>query len=378
MLTEQLRGMLKACADEHFSSFDRQGHADPGSNGPYGYPESPVRNTGHWLIIYSYLWKTTRDERYKQLSEKFIQYLLSEQKKSASGAITCILEGAADHTDGLIGQAWVIEALVYAYHTYRDERCLDCGFSIFKSQRFDENTGLWKRVEPDGEKLDYDYTLNHQVWFCASGLLLLSCREDEAVKKQVDRHLDLLSREYFGAHKSGLIRHYGAMRMTRRELAPLYIKQYIKYAGLKLGVFSSRKYDILIQEQGYHMFELYGFALLASLRKDLPFTKTPAFLRALNYGLDTDRLNEVLGISDPEHMNKYAYPYNSPAFEYPLIAHTFTGAADEKTALRLLDIQKSLTWDESAKAMNLHTADSTTLTARLYEYVRFLDAVQGT
>ena len=369
--------LLKECADARCDQFLLWGHAAPGNNGPYCSKDTPVRNTGHWLIIYAYLWKKTGDDRYKKIAETFADYLLTMQSWSRSGAIACMEEGGQDSLNGLIGQAWTIEALIYAYRTFGHKKYLRCALQIFRSQKFDYKTGFWKRVEPDGRILDYDMTLNHQIWFGISGRMILSCMEDRRIRGQVNRHFDRVHKEYFGIHRDGLIRHFGAMKRPRKSFLALYIKQYIKYAGLVMGLLGEEKVDILRQEQGYHIFELYGYARLAMLDPDYPLFETRAFSRALNYAMRIGRLNRKLGIQDPDTMNKYAYGYNSPAFEWPLVQQIFQGKTDKDKVLSLLKIQKKLTYNKNTKMFNCHTCDPETLTARLYEYVFYLENLRG-
>lgn len=369
--------LLTECADARYDEFLKNGCAAPGCNGPYGCTDTPVRNTAHWLIIYSYLWKTTGDERYRILSRRFAQYLLDEQGKSRSGAVACVSHGASDHLNGLIGQAWTIEALVYAYETFGGEDYLNCAAAIFHAQRFDAKTGFWKRVEPDGAALSYDYTLNHQLWFALSGLMLLRHREDEEIRRQTERHLKLLEKEYFGIHSTGLIRHFGAMKRPRKAFNGLYAKQYVKYAGLSMKLLKPQKVDILTQEEGYHLFELFGYAHLKQLRPDYRLFRRRDFKKALAYDRDLDTLNRRLGTERPETMNKYAYGYNSPAYELPFIDLMFDGAAEEEKVRRLLEVQKSLCYDAETRRMDRHNADPETLTARLYEYVCYCDGCRG-
>ena len=364
-----IEDLLRECADARYEEFLQNGHAASGHNGPYGSTDTPVRNTGHWLIIYAYLWKTTGEERYRTLALRFAGYLVDMQSKSSSGAIACIEDGAGDHINGMIGQAWSIEALVYAYETFGDAAYLDCAIRIFHAQRFDGDSGFWKRVEPDGRVLGFDYTLNHQLWFALGGLMILRHREDPEIRRAVERHLALLEKEYFGVHPSGLIRHFGAMKRPRRAFAKLYLKQYVKYAGLGMKVLSPQKVDILVQEEGYHLFELYGYARIALLRPDYPLFQTEKFQRALRYGTDVTALNKILGTENPATMNKYAYGYNSPAFEEPFVECVFTGRVDEAKVKGLLALQKELTWNPETRSLDRNTHDAATLTARLYEYV---------
>ncbi len=378
MDTAPIDRLLRECADARLEEFSALGHAIAGCNGPYVCRDTPVRNTAHWLITYSYLWKISGDARYRDIALRFGQYLLDEQAKSASGAIRCVDDPkAADSTNGLIGLAWTIEALVYAYDVFRDGRYLDCAVSIFRSQQHDSRTGFWERVDPDGRRLGYDYTLNHQVWFCLAGLLILQHRPDGEISRSASRFLKAVSTEYFGIHPDGLIRHYGRMTRFRREFAVLYAKQYVKYAGLRLGVFDPKKVDLVTQERGYQHFELFGYARIRLLRPDEPLFETEAFRKAVALGTDMERMNELLGTGSPETMNPYAYGYNAPAFEEPLAELLLAGRADEKKVLSLLELQKELCYDPQTHRFSRHTADPETLTARLYEYVSFCDCCRG-
>ncbi len=49
---EQMRRILTDCADANYEKCFALGHAMPGCNGPYRCQDTPVRNTGHWLITY--------------------------------------------------------------------------------------------------------------------------------------------------------------------------------------------------------------------------------------------------------------------------------------------------------------------------------------
>ena len=67
--------------------------------------------------------------------------------------------------------------------------------------------------------------------------------------------------------------------------------------------------------------------------------------------------------------NRYAYPYNGPGLELPLLAVTFgersPGLWD--AASQALKKQVALTWDSESKAFTRGSDDPLTLTARIYE-----------
>ena len=202
-------------------------------------------------------------------------------------------------------------------------------------------------------------------------------REDEQIHRETKTHLKRLRKEYFGIHSSGLIRHFGAMKRPRKDFLNLYAKQYVKYAGLRLKVFKPRKVDILIQEEGYHLFELFGYAHIKALKPAYKLFDRKDFQKALAYDSDADTLNRRLGTDSPETMNKYAYGYNSPAFEAPFIDLMFSGSAAEEKVLSLLEKQKELCYNPETRCMERHNADPATLTARLYELVCYCDRCRG-
>ncbi len=206
--------------------------------------------------------------------------------------------------------------------------------------------------------------------------MILSCEEDKDIRSQTERHIRRLEKEYFGIHKSGLIKHFGAMKIPRPAFVKLYVKQYIKYLGLRMGIFDQKKFDLCVQEEGYHLFELYGYGMMARLKGDAALFHKPAFKKALSYGLDLHGLNEALAVSFPKAMNRYAYGYNAPGFELPLAEWALTGHVDADRIGEALQWQLDLTYHPETHMFDRNTDDPETLTARLYEYVRYLDCLQ--
>ena len=138
------------------------------------------------------------------------------------------------------------------------------------------------------------------------------------------------------------------------------------------------------KEEGYHYFNMYGFAILHEVFHNHSFFSCNKFKRALRYTLNLDNLHLLDSRSPMEDRtglaqkykpttNLYAYGYNSPAFELPYIIKTF---APEKLTSNL--IQKL--WDsqvnETGSGSDLfakNTEDAVTLQARIYEFIRMLE-----
>ncbi len=81
---------IKEIADAHIIIHNDLCHAVKGNNGPYGQNDTPVRNTAHWLIVYSCLWKKYNKKEYLDVAYKFFHYLQGCINESESGAIKCI------------------------------------------------------------------------------------------------------------------------------------------------------------------------------------------------------------------------------------------------------------------------------------------------
>ena len=102
--------------------------------------------------------------------------------------------------------------------------------------------------------------------------------------------------------------------------------------------------------------------------------------KALEYGRNIEKHNEYFNVYNvlqgkSESMNKYAYAYNSPAFEFPFVYKVFDSIGFESTSEKLIRIQFDLTYDEETLVFSRNTSDSNTLTARIYELVRYLDII---
>lgn len=130
---------MRMVADLNYEKFYEQGFATAGHNGPHGHVDTPVRNTSHYLIIYTYLYKKSCSEKYLRICRKFADYLCKCQSLSKSGAIKCMESDFFDHLNGLIGQGWVIEALIYYYEVSHDERCIEAAKESFSHKNMTGN-----------------------------------------------------------------------------------------------------------------------------------------------------------------------------------------------------------------------------------------------
>lgn len=372
---------LKEIADTYLDSFETQGYANPGNNGPYGHIDTPARNTAHWCITLGYLWKEFGDSRYYTISRMFAEYLIELHKTSVSGAVKCMDESSYNHLNGLIGQAWIIEALVYFFGVSKEKKYLNCAEEIFRVPLYSRSQHMWEMIELDGRNIGLDYTFNHQLWFAAAGSMILQYKNASDIHEMIISYLDgcLI---HLQVHKDGLIKHYGDLSSPFNHDSELKkrIKRIAKQTLFRGKRFENpNRYDADGYERGYHLFNLYAFSIL---RKDFashPIYSSKKLQAAIDYGKLMDVHNDYFNVGrvlsgyPKAVMNKYAYAYNSPAFEYPYIYQVFGDENFENMCDKLYEIQLAATYDEKSKRLRFNNYDSETLTARVYELVRFLE-----
>ncbi len=120
-----------------------------------------------------------------------------------------------DFSNGLIGQAWVIEALDYAARKLGDDRLVKLAEDVFLRHPFDERKGRWQVVNVDGSYDPVDMTFNHQLWFAAAGSFL---KENSRIRQQVRRFMDTLDTN-LEIYDNGLIVH--ALGSLNRRQQPI-------------------------------------------------------------------------------------------------------------------------------------------------------------
>lgn len=335
---------------------DKGGLMAGGVNGPYYDVETPVRNTAHWLITFALLYKRTGDEQYKEAATKLLNFLLNPGKHCKEQVYIHRQKKGKDWSNGIIGQAWIVEALHIAgkilNSTEASKRAVEA-INVFK---FQSSLSVWDRIDAANGSRAIDYTLNHQLWFAAA-----KAEADQNSYAEVDSFLSLLQAGAFRVRANGLICHLLYSSSFKGKL--------LEYRYLLLE--KRNMNAVLKKEIGYHLFNLYPLARLYRLRPEHPFFATDKFKRALNYMVSKE-FNEAL------ENNKYAYPYNSPAFEMPLVLATFKHLLNESINIdeisnRLLQKQTALTFDSESRVFSKNTDDSITLTARIYEYVLGLE-----
>lgn len=335
------------------------GSFEPGWNGPYKDPETPVRNTAHWLISLLKAYDLTGSHEFKHAAIKAADYLISPGTCPMNGSFYCRKNPQKDFSNGLIGQAWAIEALVIAAERLENEAYLKKALEVFEKHYFNEDLGLWRILNVDGSYNVIDMTFNHQLWFALAGAMLTSYCQSKNVAAKVIRFLDKANESNFTVANNGRIIHAVRYSSLVRRVGKFVLKSY-------------RPERIIIEkgmarhkEIGYHGFNLYAFAVLKPLLPKHIFWKNKSLKKSLTY------INDKYFFKSLEK-NKYAYPYNPSGFEIALAIERFSEYINPSVHSPEWWVNKQMACclDRDSYLMTQNTMDPVTLAARLYEATR--------
>ncbi|KAB1188441.1 MULTISPECIES: agl cluster protein AglQ [Haloferax] len=361
----KLRELLSDVADSQLERIQADGSVPAGHNGLYHDPETPVRNSSHWLVTFALLYDETGDERYADAAQKIISYLRSDDARPHGANLHHRTIEGKDRCNGLIGPAWTIEALTVAARVFEDPELAAFAEELFLMHPQDETSGLWKRVSVEGETLSFDATFNHQIWFAAAGGLLASLPwTSDEVDERVRTHLDEVSSN-LRLYPSGMVFHL---------VMPDALRQYVHLVradeGGRIGLtflggrlpIPGRQQQLAHKAVGYHSFNLYAFALLKKVYPEHEFWDGTQFKQMIGYLTSSEYWESVWD-------NEYGPAYNPVGFEVPFVMETFGIGSDEDRS-RWLTKQLANHYDAEAKQMDKNTEDAETLTARMYQAVR--------
>lgn len=348
------------------------GSFPPGQNGPYEDPETPARNTSHWLVTLSRL--TTdkfspfvtadRQEEFRAAAERAVGYLMSDVARPGDATVLHRTQAGKDRCNGLIGQAWTIEALVTAAEVFDRTDLIDLAAELFLLHPFNERVALWQRVDTDGSVLGFDRTFNHQLWFAAAGAEL-AAHHGGRVDGRVSRFLSRLP-QLLDTTERGLIRHLLRPDFALGEYVDLLFdsteRELWRNKLLHRVRPPSNKRLLRRKAVGYHSFNLYGLAMLSERYPNHPVWQTDRLSSALEYATSDLFRRRLDG-------NPYGYPYNCSGIELAYALSTF-GLLEEAGQQRWLTRQFARTYDPESETVMGNTPDPATLTARLYETTR--------
>lgn len=327
-----------------------------GHNGPYLHPETPIRNTSHFIVLLSNLLNTEIYLENKNLFEitinELFSYLVDQCDYFVNGQY--IHRGLAnDSCNGVIGDAWVLEALQINNKSLTQNN-LSLGKSIIDQMTsrmcFDNGFTYSYRYDSLKGNMSADFTFNHQLWLASSLVSIGGVNRDFS-----KNFLDSAYIETFKVRNNGLINHlyYGK--------SPKNLWNIVRYK------MAERKNNekINYKERGYHLFNLFAFARLHSKYPNHLIFNSNRFKKSLSY-VD---LVFLKGLACED--NIYGCHYNVSVFELPFIYFSFKhlnmiGMSDFEFEQFVYD-ELDKYWCEESRCFINNSVDRMTFMARAYE-----------
>lgn len=326
------------------------GSMPAGVNGPYQDTETPVRSTSHWLISFLKAYEIEGDKKFLEAAEKCLSYLMSTEVRPMNATFWHRKNPRKDFANGVMGQAWTLEALEFAYRVFGDENILKSATNVFKLHPYDTNQKAWETVNVDGSIKGFDTTFNHQLWFAAIGNRLAS-HGDSEIKNQTDDFLNSLEKT-MKTYKDGVIMHHPTGFLQNS------IKKKIEAKITKFRTASHKKEYTYSKSVGYHGFNLYALGLIHNLKPDLAFFDSSIFKSMIEVPNSLDFMSKL-------EKSKYSFDYNPPGFELGFAMQKFGKAQDVAKFLEK-DVQKSFDFELGQWGVK-NKFDQNTAAARVYE-----------
>ncbi|WP_281194044.1 agl cluster protein AglQ [Halorubrum sp. F4] len=325
--TITIHELLERSAESALEFQREDGSFPPGRNYTYDEPETPVRTTSHWTVTLSEVYDITGKAKFREAADAAVDYLLSDEIRPHGYTYYCRDTAGKDHCNGLIGQAYPIRGLAHAGLILERQDAITTAENVFTAHPFDEELGLWERVEVDGKYLSFDRTLNHQILFAAGGSNLIP--ESDTVTDQVTTFLDRLSSN-MELHSDGVIKHYvrpsptDAARAVFRESRhwPLILNEVLFHYYSRSG--KRRKKEI-----GYQPVNLKG---LAQLRIHFPEHDV----------WSSDMIQASLRAVTANECSDVGYGSINPGLSFALAEYAFGHDTDRMRSLIQQDLKNKL------------------------------------
>lgn len=349
-----------------------------GRNGPYRDLESPIRNTAHALSVVSIAYALTGDKTFRRCGSSLVRFLLDSTDFVFGEEHVHRQRHPKDWTNGVIGPAWVTEGLTLAYQCLGHAEAREEARRLSRARPFSEDAALWLRRNLDGGPGTVDRTLNHQCFLAGSLYRALNVGSEDSSGDGLGVFFRYLDGNAVHVGNDGILRHHVARQdesgrglRAQRERALRYVANSPRLMRVLRPSSSMAKHPSL-RDAGYHIFSLFALARLALSVPTLGLWQTEELRRALQTAASIDWLETL-------DDNPFAYPYNGPGLELPLVAEAFRSIAPEldEAADFAFARQIELTYDTSFGAFTRGTDDRLTLMVRVYELGLSLLAAGG-
>lgn len=332
-----LSEILKKHADYFLQTEEKSSH-----NGPYFDEETLVRSASHKSILFWKVYNLTQDQKYKVAAIKEVEKLYQEDFRPYNKTFYCRKKKSKDKCNGLVGQAWAIEALMVAYRETKKEKYRFLAKEVFDLLEFNSVLGFWRKREITGKKLFFDFTFNHQLWLAAAGSFFKS-QESLIFLDKIKKNLYL--------YPNGLIKHLIFSPLTK---SILHLKKFSKLTDFKK------------KEISYFGFNLYALGLMKQNFPDHSFWSSKKFKMIKAYAVTKEHL-------DVAEKSKYGFAYNPSGIELAFFIDAFNLNGLLWLKKEALERQFNRNLNRKTLIMDQNTLDPVVLTLRIYEATRIKD-----
>lgn len=328
-----------------------------GHNGPWMHKDTQVRVTSHYAQLLCKAYHTSDDSVYKSAAQKAGEFIISQRPHG----YTFHCRNSHSKCNGLIGQAWAMEALWQISVATGDLKFARVAGDVIKLHHL-SRTGLWHTLEIDGKDLGISRTLNQQVLFSAVSAGIGELLDDAIIKSKVMFFVSHLMRNI--VYCGGIFEH---LIYRRINFEPLDYP--IRFMTRCVAPWFFRKADLVKLRNEYLSFLLYGFALLKKSLPDPSVFSGQTFNRVLQTSVDLLDKDIYTQKSDADN---YSWAYNPVGFEVAYVLQEFD-VKSRHTAEEWIREQLNRHYDVHNRMMNRATSDPVTLASRIYELIRVDD-----
>jgi hypothetical protein len=321
-----------------------------GHNGPWNHVDTAVRTTAHWAIAFNKAFEVTGDSKWKAACLKSGDYLISPAARPFNASFYCRVDPRDDSrkNNGLIGQAWAIEALIELGKKHQKEEYLRVATEVVNLHQYSFVEHGWKNLLVDGRNWTFDRTVNQQVWFSYVASLL----SDRSL------HAKVASRDFFSHisqhieyHDAGTIRHVTGENPSRvSRLKSRFLDALFPFRC------DPRQEQLALGYQSFILVAIFNYLREnGSDRLSVPFLE-----RALQFSLD--KANAPL-----YENNAYCYGYNVTGIELAIVAESL---GDFDAAAWWLNQQFGRTRGPAGRYLSANVSDPVVVQSRIYEIYR--------
>lgn len=357
----KLSDIIVRMAEKGVSLQELVGAMPAGCNGPWGDADTAVRNTAHWTITFLKAYELTGLSLFRDAAFRAAEFLVGNAARPMDAAFWCRIGPEKDFSNGLVGQAWGIEALSEAGFKLAVDKYASVAKDVFLLHPFNESLGLWYGLNVDGSRQRINDTFNQQLWLATSGMLICRFRYDEEIVRRVNTFLSRINENMF-VGKDGLIGH-GISHCRIYGGGCSAVNRFVQTIADRRRAESDQQHE---RSVGYHSFNLYAIAMLKrGMVRGVEVPSSEKIDAAIRMVESKSYLTALLD-------NRYGMGYNPAGFEIAYMVETYF-PEKEIERIRWINMQLENHYEPMNGLMCRNTPDPITLSARLYEATRLKD-----